>query len=37
MAALCRKFDISRNTGYKIYQRHKDCGIVGLTDRSRRP
>jgi len=37
MAVLCREFDISRKTGYKIYQRYKDCGVVGLTDRSRRP
>jgi putative transposase len=37
MAALCREFDISRTTGYKIYSRYKDCGLQGLTDRSRRP
>jgi putative transposase len=37
MAGLCREFDISRQTGYKIYSRYKDCGLVGLTDRSRRP
>jgi len=37
MAALCREFDISRKTGYKIFQRYKDCGLEGLTDRSRRP
>jgi putative transposase len=37
MAALCREFDISRKTGYKIFQRYKDCGLAGLTDRSRRP
>jgi len=37
MAALCRKFDVSRKTGYKIFQRYKDCGLEGLTDRSRRP
>ena len=37
MAALCREFDISRKTGYKIFQRYKDCGVHGLTDRSRRP
>lgn len=24
-------------TGYKIYDRYEDCGIVGLSDRSRRP
>ncbi len=37
MAGLCREFGISRKTGYKIYSRYKDCGIDGLTDRSRRP
>ena len=37
MAALCREFDVSRKTGYKIFQRYKDCGLDGLTDRSRRP
>src|SRR4051812_32969832 len=37
MAALRREFDVSRKTGYKIYQRYKDCGLEGLTDRSRRP
>jgi putative transposase len=37
MAVLCREFDISRKTGYKIYQRYKACGLDGLTDRSRRP
>ena len=37
MAVLCREFEISRKTGYKIFQRYKDFGAVGLTDRSRRP
>lgn len=37
MAELCREFDISRKTGYKIFSRYKDCGLEGLTDRSRRP
>jgi putative transposase len=37
MAPLCREFDISRKTGYKIFERHKTCGLDGLTDRSRRP
>lgn len=37
MTVLCREFDISRKTGYKIYNRYKDCGVEGLTDRSRRP
>ena len=37
MTALCAKFGISRKTGYKIYDRYKDCGLQGLSDRSRRP
>jgi len=37
MAVLCQEFDISRKTGYKIFQRYKDCGLEGLSDRSRRP
>jgi putative transposase len=37
MAVLCRDFGISRKTGYKIYDRYKDCGVHGLTDRARRP
>ena len=35
MAVLCREFDISRKTGYKIFRRYKDSGLEGLTDRSR--
>jgi putative transposase len=37
MAPLCREFGISRVTGYKIYNRYKDCGLDGLYDRSRAP
>lgn len=37
MSHLCREFGISRKTGYKIYDRYKDTGLEGLTDRSRRP
>jgi putative transposase len=37
MAVLCEEFGISRKTGYKIYQRYKEIGTKGLTDRSRRP
>jgi putative transposase len=37
MAGLCEEFGISRKTGYKIYDRYKDGGPDGLTDRSRRP
>jgi transposase-like protein len=25
MASLCREFDVSRKTGYKIFQRYKDA------------
>jgi putative transposase len=27
----------SRKTGYKIFDRYQECGLEGLTDRSRRP
>jgi putative transposase len=37
MAPLCAEFGISRKTGYKIYERYKDCGVTAFTDRSRRP
>jgi len=37
MAPLCREFNISRKTGYKIFERYKDCGLEGLNDRSRKP
>ena len=37
MAELCREFGISRKTGYKVFDRYQECGIEGLTDRSRRP
>jgi putative transposase len=37
MSGLCEEFDISRKTGYKILQRYRDCGVEGLSDRSRRP
>ena len=37
MASLCREFNISRKTGYKIYERYEQCGLEGLSDRTRRP
>ena len=37
MSDACRAFGISRKTGYKLFNRYKDCGLEGLTDRSRRP
>src|SRR5438309_5593541 len=37
MAVVCREFNISRKTGYKILNRYSDVGLHGLSDRSRRP
>jgi hypothetical protein len=37
VAELCREFGISRKIGYKIFDRYQECGVEGLTDRSRRP
>jgi hypothetical protein len=37
LAELCREFGISRKSGDKIFERDQECGVQGLTDRSRRP
>ena len=37
MSRLCRRFDISRSTGYKWLRRYRAEGKAGLRDRSRRP
>jgi transposase len=37
MAPVCRQFGISRVTGYKIFNRYKECGLDALNDRSRHP
>ena len=37
MAPLCAEFGISRKTGYKIFERYKDCGVAAFSDRTRRP
>jgi putative transposase len=37
MAAVCRDFNVSRKTGYKVLKRYNEIGLEGLTDRSRRP
>jgi len=37
MSALCRKFHISRKTGYSLINRYLSDGPVGLYDRSRAP
>ncbi len=34
---LCRRFGISRKTGYKWRRRYREKGGAGLADRSRRP
>ena len=31
------KFSVSRKTGYKIFERYEECGLEGLSDRTRRP
>ena len=31
MAPLCAEFGISRKTGYKIFDRYKDCGVAGAS------
>jgi len=37
MAGLCRRFGISRKTGYKWLSRYRAEAEAGLSDRSRRP
>jgi putative transposase len=36
-AALCRRFGVSRKTGYKWLERYEAVGVEGLIDRSRAP
>ena len=37
ISELCRRFDISRKTGYKWIERFRTEGDSGIADRSRRP
>ena len=37
MAELCRRFGISRETGFQYLRRYRESGLDGLKDRSRRP
>ena len=37
MAELCRRYGVSRRTGYKWLQRYQQQGWAGLEDRSRAP
>ena len=36
IAALCREYGISRQTGYKLLKRYAEQGYDGLEERSRR-
>jgi putative transposase len=36
-AAVCRRFGVSRKTGYKWLGRYREAGVQGLTDWSRAP
>jgi putative transposase len=36
-AAICRRFGISRKTGYKWLGRYEEAGVEGLIERSRAP
>jgi putative transposase len=36
-AAVCRRFGVSRKTGYKWLARFEEAGVAGLLDRSRAP
>jgi putative transposase len=37
VAALCREFNVSRQTGHKWIKRFEEQGFAGLDERSRRP
>src|SRR5260370_18232340 len=36
-AVVCRRFGVSRKTGYKWLERYREAGVEGLLDRSRAP
>ncbi len=37
MSELCRRFEVSRKTGYKWLKRYRESGVTGICDQSRRP
>jgi hypothetical protein len=37
LRALCREFQISRETGYKLLSRYERAGLQGLESQSRAP
>jgi transposase InsO family protein len=36
-AATCRRFEVTRKTGYKWFDRYEEAGVAGLLDQSRAP
>lgn len=37
ISALCREYEISRQTGYKLLRRFRELGYAGVEEQSRRP
>lgn len=37
MSEVCRRYGISRQTGYTLFERYQEEGAAGLEERSRRP
>jgi len=37
ISELCKRFNISRKTGYKWMKRYKELGTIGLLDHSKKP
>ena len=37
LCALCRRFGVSRKTGYKWLRRYEEGGLAAMEERSRRP
>ena len=37
LSELCKRYGISRPTGYQLLKRYKSHGIIGLKERSKRP
>lgn len=37
ISSLCKRFNITRRTGYKWLERYFEYGLPGLTDKSKRP
>ena len=37
ISSLCREFNISRPTAYKLIERYEEAGILAINENSRRP